>query len=161
MDRRRFQCSTGDIMASFEALFVKSKGKPIVYGEKTLVMSDRLPAHPGARFRLVFESANAEWRQGVFLRVSGSGNIVVNGERLTHAVCWRDNAPAIVDFEASEGVNSIIVCNVWDCGDGVVHSRHNGAAMIVEELTNSRRYHCNDGVADEDFDDIVFRIERH
>jgi hypothetical protein len=32
--------------------------------------------------------------------------------------------------------------------------------MLLEDLPNGRRYHCNDGKADEDFDDIVFRIER-
>jgi hypothetical protein len=33
--------------------------------------------------------------------------------------------------------------------------------MIIEQLPNDgRRYHCNDGEPDEDFDDLVFRIER-
>jgi hypothetical protein len=32
--------------------------------------------------------------------------------------------------------------------------------MIVEEIENGFRYYCNDGYPDEDFNDIVFRIER-
>jgi len=32
--------------------------------------------------------------------------------------------------------------------------------MIAEEIENGFRYHCNDLYPDEDFDDIVFRIER-
>jgi len=31
--------------------------------------------------------------------------------------------------------------------------------MIVEEIPSGRRYKCNDGRADDDFDEIVFRIE--
>jgi hypothetical protein len=57
-------------------------------------------------------------------------------------------------------VSTIEVKNVWDVGDGVIHSWHNGAAMIVEPLPNGRRYRCNDGLADDDFDDIVFHLER-
>jgi hypothetical protein len=32
--------------------------------------------------------------------------------------------------------------------------------MIVEALPNGRRYRCNDGFADDDFDDLIFRLER-
>jgi len=32
--------------------------------------------------------------------------------------------------------------------------------MIVEEIESGFRYHCNDGYPDEDFNDIVFTIER-
>jgi hypothetical protein len=52
------------------------------------------------------------------------------------------------------------VKNVWDTGDGVTHSWLNGAAMIVDVDVSKRTYRCNDGFADDDFDDIIFRIER-
>jgi hypothetical protein len=51
------------------------------------------------------------------------------------------------------------VKNVWDTGDGVMDSWHNGGAMVVEEIASGRRYKCNDGRPDDDFNDIVFRIE--
>ncbi|MCB1117403.1 MAG: hypothetical protein KDK50_02345, partial [Chlamydiia bacterium] len=41
-----------------------------------------------------------------------------------------------------------------------IDKAHNGAAMIVEEIPNGRRYRCNDGEPDDDFDDIVFTITR-
>lgn len=56
----------------------------------------------------------------------------------------------------------IHVMNIWNCGnmgDGI-HFTHNGAWMIVEKIENGFRYHCNDLYPDEDFNDIVFRIER-
>ena len=35
-----------------------------------------------------------------------------------------------------------------------------GAAMIVEEIENGRRYRCNDWEPDEDFDDIIFTVQK-
>ncbi len=32
--------------------------------------------------------------------------------------------------------------------------------MIIEEITDGRRYQCNDAYPDDDFDDLVFMIER-
>jgi hypothetical protein len=51
------------------------------------------------------------------------------------------------------------VKNVWDTGNGVMQSWHNGAAMIIHRGTSSTKYECNDGFPDDDFDDLVFRIE--
>jgi len=36
----------------------------------------------------------------------------------------------------------------------------NGAAMYSEDIPNGKRYFCNDGVEDDDFDDIVFTVTR-
>jgi hypothetical protein len=141
-------------------MFMKSKGRPIVYEGKTLVMTHDFPTEGAKRMRLVFESCNAEWRQGASLRVRSEGKIVINGQQLTHAVCWQDTAPETVEFEISGKVPNIEIKNVWDVGNGVMESWHNGAAMIVETLPTGRRYRCNDGFPDDDFDDIVFRLER-
>ena len=50
--------------------------------------------------------------------------------------------------------------NIWDPGDGTIFSWIGGAAMIVEEIENGRRYRCNDGHPDENFDDIIFTIQK-
>jgi hypothetical protein len=146
-------------MPSFQEMFEKSAGKPIVYQDKTLVMMDDFPTEGAKTLRLVFEACNAEWRQGVGLRFEGK--FKVNGQIIRRGiVVWQDTAPQTVDLEVIGKVSRIEVKNVWDVGDGVIHSWHNGAAMIVEPLPNGRRYRCNDGLADDDFDDIVFRLER-
>ncbi len=41
-----------------------------------------------------------------------------------------------------------------------MHSWHNGAAIIVEPVPFGRRYRCNDGIANDDFNDLIFRLER-
>ena len=146
-------------MPSFQELFEQSAGKPIVYQGKTLIMVDEFPTGGVSHLRLVFEACNGEWRQGVALRVDGK--FKVNGITINKGiVLWQDTAPAVVELEITPKVLSVEVKNVWDIGDGVIHSWHNGAAMIVEQLPNGRRYHCNDGFADDDFDDMVFRLER-
>jgi len=140
-------------------MFEKSAGQPIVYNDKTLVMFDNFPMEGAATLRLVFEACSAEWRQGVALRFEGK--FKVNGQIIRRGiVLWHDTAPQAVDLEVNGKVSTIEVKNVWDVGDGVIHSWHNGAAMIVEPLPNGRRYRCNDGFSDDDFDDIVFHLER-
>ena len=147
-------------MLDFQSQFMKSKGKPIVHQGNTLVMMDDFSTEWTRVFRLVFEICNGEWRQGVSLRVRDKGTMVMNDQNVKHAICWRDTAPEVVEFHIEGKVSFIEIKNVWDVGDGVIHSWHNCAAMIVEELPNGRRYRCNDGYADDDFDDIVFRVER-
>jgi hypothetical protein len=53
-----------------------------------------------------------------------------------------------------------VVYNAWDAGKGTTEAWVGHAAMIVEELPNGRRYRCNDSQRDDDFDDLIFRIER-
>jgi hypothetical protein len=31
--------------------------------------------------------------------------------------------------------------------------------MYVEEIPNGRKYYCNDGEPDDDFDDLIFTLE--
>lgn len=147
-------------MPSFESMFIKSKGRSIEYQGNTLVMVDSFPTEGASRLRLVFETCNGEWRQGASMRIRDGGSIQINAQVVAHSVCWQDTAPQTVEFSVVGDVTEIEVKNVWDTGNGVMESWHNGAAMIVEPTPSGRRYRCNDGLADDDFDDIVFRIER-
>lgn len=145
-------------MPSFEDLFLKSKGKPVVYNGRTIQMVDRLRVRSGQLLKVTFESVNANWRQGVCL--SSDGAFVVNNQTIKKSVVlWHDTAPSEVLLRVETKKGQCQVKNVWDTGDGAVHSWHNGAAMIVEETASARRYKCNDGRADDDFNDLVFRIE--
>lgn len=145
-------------MPSFEEMFTESAGRPIQYHGMTLVRMDAFPLEAAKELRLVFEACNAEWRQGVALRCEGK--FKVNEQIIRRGiVIWQDTAPKVIEIGILGTQSTIEVKNVWEI-DEVVQSSHNGAAMIVEETPNGRRYRCNDGVADDDFDDIVFRLER-
>lgn len=144
-------------MSSFEDLFLKSKGQPVVYKGQTIQMVDRFRVADGQTLKVKFESVNADWRQGIGLDIDGSFDI--EGQTIKKTVLWQDTAPPEVVLKVHTRKGECQVKNVWDVGDGVIQSWHNGAAMIVEELPNGKRYKCNDGRADDDFDDLVFSIE--
>jgi hypothetical protein len=86
----------------------------------------------------------------------------VNGQVIRKALLlWRDTAPAEVLLEVSSKDGKVLIHNVWDYGDGVVHAWHNGAAMAIDRIDHAtRRYSCNDGEPDDDLDDLVFTVHR-
>jgi hypothetical protein len=150
-------------MPSFQSHFSQSRGKPIVYNGRTLQLIDEFPLHDSKSTCLITrESTNSEWRQGISLSTS-SGKILVNDAAFKHIQLWENTAPEQVKISVVSAARILIVKNIWEMPDhrGVraVHAGHHGAAMEVEVLPSGRRYQCNDGHPDEDFDDIIFRIE--
>ena len=145
-------------MPSFQNMFTETKGKPIQWNGQTLVMIDVFPVSKQEKLRLVFENFGIEWKQGAMLDTKGA--FVVNGKDCGRKVVfWQDTAPRQVDFEVSSKEGTVSVRNCWDTGDGVINSWHHGAAMIVDDLGDKRRYRCNDGHPDENFTDVVFTVE--
>jgi hypothetical protein len=115
----------------------------------------------GVAMRLVFKDRKGKWQRGAAKGNDGQFAVageIVSGER--GVSLWQSQHWDTVEFEVLGPASMIEVHNAWDCGNGVVDSWLNGAAMIVEEIPNGRRYRCNDGFADDDFDDIIFRLER-
>ena len=144
-------------MVNFEQLFRESGGKPIVYDGRPVCLVDEISLPTGFSLELAFESASGVYRQGVALKADGP--LAVGAASSPHILLWRDTAPDSVVVHIGKGTTKVSVYNVWDHGDGVTQAWHNGAAMIVEHLdAGARRYRCNDGEPDDDFDDIVFRI---
>jgi hypothetical protein len=143
-------------------MFVESKGKPIQYKGHDVVLVDHLPTEGAQRIRLVFEERKGRWRQGVSLIFDGkfgvNGRVIDGGKK--GIGLWQDTAPKSVEIDLIGTGVELQVHNAWDTGNGTVHYWHNGAAMMVEEIPDGRRYRCNDGEPDDDFDDLVFRIER-
>lgn len=147
-------------MPSFQKQFEASRGQPIEYEGKLLTMMDRVAVGRATAIRVTFEHCAGDWRQGV--RLKCDGEFLVNEQKIPGKggfVLWQDTAPRISDVAFQGKVNEIRIYNVWDIGNGVIESWHNGAAMIIEEIPNGKRYRCNDGRADDDFDDLVFSIE--
>ena len=145
-------------MPSLEDLFLKSKGQPIEYKGNVIQMVDHVPIKDGQQIRIIFESVNSDWKQGIYL--STDGEFQVNGQVIKNAVVlWQNTAPREVAICVKSKKGECLVKNVWDVGDGVMHSWHNGAAMIVEKFEAKRLYRCNDGRADDDFDDLVVWLE--
>lgn len=145
-------------MTVFEELFLKSKGQPIDYNGRLVQMMDELPVGHRQKLRVTFESVNSDWRQGIALMTDGFFKF--NGQRISNSIAiWQDTAPRVVELQVESKDRKCRVKNIWDVGDGVVHSWHNGAAMIVERDASRNRYLCNDGRADDDFDDLILELE--
>ncbi len=145
-------------MPSFDKLFSESKERPVLYNGLRIWRVDVLGVNRRQGLKVVFDCANSNWRQGIRLDIDD--RFEINGQTIRKAiVLWQDTAPKECRFVAHSKKGEVLVRNVWDTGDGVVDSWHNGAAMIVEEFPNGKRYKCNDGLADDDFDDLIFSIE--
>ena len=145
-------------MINFEDMFIASRGKPVEYEGQIIQLMDSvsLPSH--ATLRIIREGNKDGWRQGIHL--STDGYFTVNKQVIPKAVVlWADTAPANLGLDIHSENGTCHIKNVWDTGDGTMHSWHNGAAMIVEKTDNGRRYRCNDGKPNADFDDLIFRLE--
>ena len=140
----------------------EEEGEPIVHNGIQLWLVDRIAVAQGDVLRVTRRSTSSNWRQGVCLDVQGT--LVVNNTNCGGTVVlWEDTAPYEVDVTLSDFSSqetTLYVRNVWDTGNGVMQSWHNGAAMIVDERDGVRLYRCNDGAPDDDFDDLVFTIHK-
>lgn len=145
-------------MINFEDIFLASRGEPVEYEGDIIQLMDAVSIPSHAAVRIIREGSKPGWRQGVHL--STDGHFIVNEQFIPKAiVLWADTAPAIVSLSIHSESGAFHVKNVWDTGDGTMQSWHNGAAMIVEKTDNGRRYRCNDGNPNADFDDLIFRLE--
>lgn len=105
------------------------------------------------------EKTDSEWTQGIFLELD-RGNFFVRGSDVGKCiVLWENTAPRQMEIELQGTPRKLFVRNVWNTGNGAMQYGHFGAAMIVDHLHDGRRYRCNDGKPDEDFDDIVFSLK--
>ena len=91
-----------------------------------------------------------------------SGAVYEEGGIKNRLCLWLDKPFSSVEVVCHTRDGHIHVRNVWNDGNmwHGIDCEHNGAGMLVEEIADGFRYCCNDGYPDEDFDDIVFRIER-
>jgi len=145
-------------MESFEKMFRESKGAPVTWNGTQIKLLESFKVIGPASFRLVFEYANQRWRQGLIIRTD-RGLIHGDQTQSKSVVIWEDQGREL-GFKTDPKTRRMDLNNIWDTGDGCMHSWHNGAAMIVEQVTPSIfRFRCNDGQPNDDFDDLVFRLE--
>lgn len=142
----------------FEDFFNKSNGKPFFYKGKEIRMSDRiyLPAEK-VSLMIEFISTDSEWKQGIVLQAKGEFEI--NGQKIPQKiVLWEHTSPKQLELIVEARDRVLFIYNVWDIGDSVMQYGHNGGALFLEHTSRATIYHCNDGYADDDFDDLIFRL---
>jgi len=144
-------------MVNFESLFLQSKGQKIEYNSKDLVLMDRIAVPGACTIKIMFEAVNSDWRQAVVLNTKGT--FLVAGQTIRNSVIlWEDTAPNEVTIEVITKSKELVIYNAWDVGNGTTHYWHNGAAMWIEALGATKRYHCNDGYPDDDLNDLIFTL---
>ena len=148
----------------FEKLFIESKGQPIKYKGKELKMIDRV-ALPASKILLQidFIATDSIWTQGIVLQTKGE--FEVNGQKMPNkTVLWEDTAPKQVKIIITSKDKTLCIYNVWEItdhlGNKVTHYWYNGGALFLEKINETTTiYHCNDGFPDDDFDDLIFKVE--
>ena len=167
-------------MPDFSEYFIKTKGQHITYKEKTLFLADKFPVQNRETLIASIEKADdSRKRQGFFIDITGycelNGEVFKKGRGIK-MLFWQDTMPKQIEIKVFTKQDFVWVQNIWEnintyligspTGETIEKSSkgtdygHNGAAMIVEEIENGRRYRCNDGFPDEDFDDIIFTIQK-
>lgn len=143
----------------FEDLFNQSKGQPFVYNDKLICLSDKTQLVSKVTMcSITFISIDSEWRQGIVLNTKG--DFEINGQKLPNKiVLWYDTAPKEVLIKINSSNKLLLLYNVWDTGNGTIQYGHNGAGMHIEEKEGYKIYHCNDGVPDDDLNDLIFTVQ--
>ena len=149
-------------MVEFMELFLETKGDPIEYQGKTLLMVDDIKVEENFQAELELISVNSSLRQGICMDTKGEldSGCGETGERF---VFWQElwtelNEGAIlIKGESKNGI--LLIYNSWEW-EGCQESWVNNGAMIKETVgKNEYIYHCNDRDWDDDFDDLVFRLK--
>lgn len=154
-------------MIDFDQIFRSTKERPVKYKNFEIVRADKFPVRINDMILIKIELADSDRRQGLSIDISGScefeGTLYQQGKGI-RMFFWEDTAPKNIKLQLCTKKDFVWVENIWESidhrGVNYVDYGHNGAAMIVEEIENGRRYRCNDGHPDDDFDDIVFTVQR-
>jgi len=166
-------------MPNFNKLFIESQGQPIIYNGIRLVRADKFGVSNGDTLIISIEKTNNVCRQGISIDITGyceiDGKVFKQGKGIM-MLFWEDTIGKPTKIKVFTKKDFVWIENIWEnttsylittpLGEPVtkesksVDYGHNGAAMIIEEIENGRRYQCNDGYPDENFDDIIFTVQK-
>lgn len=123
-----------------------------------VILWDVFPIQNNDLISVYFESKNSTWEQGVWLMTDVE--IEVNDQKAPSIVLWYGKTPKKVDLRCHTKDGYLNIYNVWDRGNGM-NSQSHSSGMIIEDISNGRRYKCNDIGFETSFDKLVFRIEKN
>ena len=169
-------------MPSFGKLFIDSKGEPIEYNGVKLELADKFSVDDGDVLICSIEKTNSSRRQGFSIDITGhcemDGEVFKQGKGIM-MLFWEDTSPKEFKLKVFTKKSFVWIQNICEVdysylindASGVpqeVHKKktdygHNGAAMIVEEIENGRRYKCSDISSAEKefpFNNIVFTVRK-
>lgn len=152
-------------MPDFERAFRASKGQPIQYNNKTVILMDKIAVPVNFVLTVSIISFHSEWEQGIAIKIAKSkGKFIseLTQQESSYFHIWQDafGENKTLRYWAHTNDQSFSIWNIWDRGNGVTDAWVQGAAMIKETISDNHfRYYCNDGHPDDNFNDIVFEIK--
>jgi len=151
-------------MPIFADYFIDAKatGELVKYKGWELIDVDRIPVQRKFSGTLRVISTNSEWRQAICLRVL-DGKLTIFSQKEKSFIAWADDLKdSVLHFEGTSKSLQLLIYNAWEqiAWNNMPFTNYwqNGAAMIVEVNGNTRKYRCNDGHPDDNFDDIIFEV---
>lgn len=138
--------------------FQNAQGKPIKIDGFSVIRMARINIERKQKIKFSILETNSKWKQGVILETKGE--FIVNNQIVTNrVVIWEFNSTPKIDLEIHTKNKELLIYNVWDTGDGVMHYWHNAAGMRLEQYGKTRKYFCNDGYPDFVFINLIFSVE--
>ena len=149
-------------MFEFDHDFSTANGAPVIHNGIEIIRIDRIPVEKKFSGTVKLISTNSEWKQAVRLMVE-KGKLKIEPDDSKGYFLWEDYLRnSDVYFEGTTTKKELIVHNAWRnyifAGKRFTNYWQRGAAMIREINGNTRRYRCNDGHPDDNFDDIIFEV---
>lgn len=141
---------------SFEEYFNETDGQPFYHDEKKIQLSLHINLDKPSKFRLNNFQIGSDWKQGIVVRAV-EGSLNYDGIENSAFVFWQNNFRKNIDFEFIDG-EKLIVYNVWDTGNGVMQSGHNGAGIFIEQTNEKTILNCNDAYPDGSMTDLIFTL---
>ncbi len=165
-------------MSSYENLFIQAKSGVVEHNGMKLYLIDKFPVENGDILLCSIEKTSSNRRQGFCIDITGhcemNGEIFKQGKGI-RMLFWEDTTPKQFKLKIFTKKEFVWIQNIceWevpnrtsDLKDGfmkTIDSGHNGAAMIIEEIENGRRYRCSDTSSaekEDPFGDIIFTVQR-
>ena len=171
-------------MPNFEPLFRASTDNSIFYNEVHLIRYDRFPLKDKETLVCSIESAIKDPNKSEGFCIDITGYAEINGKILKKGKgvrlhFWQNNSPSEFKIKIHTKESFVWIYNVCeienqysvsDSQGNLIQKKSksliygiNGAAMIVEEIENGRRYRCSDISSIEKpfpFNDIVFTVKK-
>jgi hypothetical protein len=145
----------------------KGPAVKLKYKNWELILAARIPVQKKFSGSIRLISTNSEYKQAVIIEVDyrKTKRITIGSQKERSFIIWEEdfaNAGGVIHFEGTSKNGELFVYNAWEQTDHLDTPFTNywmhGAAMIEEINGNTRRYKCNDGVPDDNFDDIIFEV---
>jgi hypothetical protein len=134
------------------------------------MLADKFPVEDGEKLKICIENTNSQFVQGMTIDITGYCEIqgkIFKEKKGVKMVFWEDAKlidPKNIEITVFTETGFVWIQNIWEStnhmGRKSIDSGHNGAAMYYEEIPNGRRYFCNDSTPDDDFDDIIFTVQK-